>query len=142
MRPRAIVIVHIKMKRMAQVPLAKDDNMIKTLPADRANRPFRMTILPWRPRRSWPVANAHGTKPPGENFAIDKVAIADDVARCPFQPRASMRCRVMQAYAAAQHQLDVIFAPHYKGKREPKNRTRGLTRVEPERAGAFSMNGD
>ena len=72
------------MKHMAQVPLAKDDNMIKTLPPDRANRPFRMTILPWRPGRSWPVANAHGTKPPGENFAIDRVAIADDVARCPF----------------------------------------------------------
>ncbi len=52
---------------------------VKTFPPDRANQPFRMTILPWRLGRSWPVANAHGTKPPGENFAIERIAIADDV---------------------------------------------------------------
>ena len=52
---------------MAQVPLAKDNDMIKTFPSDRA-----------------PVTNAHGTKPPGENFAIDPVTIADDVAWIPF----------------------------------------------------------
>ena len=69
---------------MAQVPLAKDDDMVKTFPPDRANQPFRMTILPWRLGRSWPVANAHGTKPPGENFAIDRIAIADDVPRWAF----------------------------------------------------------
>ena len=60
------------------MPLAKDDNMIKTFPPDRANQPFRMAILPWRAWRDWPVTNAHGTKPPGEKFAIDRVAIADE----------------------------------------------------------------
>ena len=69
---------------MAQVPLAKDDDMVKTFPPDRANQPFRMAILPWRLGCSWPVANAHGTKPPGENFAIDRIAIADDVLWRPF----------------------------------------------------------
>src|ERR1700732_551402 len=44
----------------------------------------RMSILPWRAWRSWPVTNAHGTKPPGENLAIDRVAITDDVLRRPF----------------------------------------------------------
>ena len=52
------------------MPLAEDDDMIKTLPPDRANQPFRMPILPWRPRRSWPVTNARSAKPPDENFAV------------------------------------------------------------------------
>ena len=66
------------------MPLTEDDDMVKALPPDRANQPFRMSILPWRAGRGWPVANAHGTKPPGEKFAVDSVAIADDVAWCPF----------------------------------------------------------
>ncbi len=64
--------------------LAEDHDMIKALPPERANQPFRKSILPWRAWRSWPVTNAHGAKPPGENFAIDPVTIAGDVARCPF----------------------------------------------------------
>jgi flavin-dependent dehydrogenase len=35
-------------------------------------------------RRGWSFTNAHGAKPPGEDFAIDRVAIADDVPRRPF----------------------------------------------------------
>ena len=66
------------------MPLAEDNEMVKTFPPDRANQPFRMSILPWRAGRGWPVTNAHGTKPPGENLAIDRVAIADDVIRRPF----------------------------------------------------------
>ena len=69
---------------MAQVSLAKDDDMVKTFPPDRANQPFRMTILPWRLGCCWPLAKAHRTEPPGENFAIDRIAIADNVLRRPF----------------------------------------------------------
>ena len=61
------------------MPLAADDNVIKTFPPDRANQPFRMPILPWRAWRNWPVTNAHGAKPPGKNFAIDPVAITNDI---------------------------------------------------------------
>ena len=67
-----------------QVPLPEDNDMVKTVPPDRANQPFRMSVLPWRARRDWPVTNAHGAKPPSKNPAIDPVAIADDVAWCPF----------------------------------------------------------
>jgi len=69
---------------VAQVPLAEDNDMIKTFPSDRANQPFRMSILPWRSWRGWPVTNAHSAKPPGKNFAVDPVAIADDVPRWAF----------------------------------------------------------
>lgn len=61
------------------MPLAEDDDMVETFPPDRADQPFRMSVLPWRAWCGWPVPNAHGTKPPGKNFAIDRVAIADDV---------------------------------------------------------------
>ena len=60
---------------------AEDDDMVKTLPPDRANQPFRMAILPWRSRRGGPITNAHGAKPLFEYFAIDTVAIAEDVPR-------------------------------------------------------------
>ncbi len=66
------------------MPLAEDDDMVKTFPPDRANQPFRMSILPWRAGRGWPVTNAHGAKPPGENLAIDPVTIADEIAWIPF----------------------------------------------------------
>jgi hypothetical protein len=51
---------------VAQVPLAEDNDVIKTFPSDRANQPFRMSILPWRLGCDWPVTNAHGPKPPGK----------------------------------------------------------------------------
>ena len=57
------------------MPLAEDDDMVETFPPDRADQPFRMSVLPWRAWRGWPVPNAHGAKPPGENFAIGRVAI-------------------------------------------------------------------
>jgi hypothetical protein len=66
------------------VPLAEDNDMIKTFPSDRANQPFRMAILPRRVWRSWPVANAHRAKPPFEYLAVGAISIADDVARPAF----------------------------------------------------------
>jgi hypothetical protein len=81
---RAVVIGHIRNEEVTQMPLAEDDDMVETFPPDRADQPFRMSVLPWRAWRGWPIPNAHGAKPPGKNFAIDRVAIADDVVRRPF----------------------------------------------------------
>ena len=76
---------------MAQVSLAKDDDLVKTFPPDRANQSFRMAILPWRLRRGWLVANAHGTKPACERHTIDPVAITDEIlGRVSSQPQASV----------------------------------------------------
>jgi hypothetical protein len=60
------------------MPLAEDDDMVKAFPPERANQPFRMSILPWRAGRGWAVTTAHGTKPSGENLAIDPVTIAEN----------------------------------------------------------------
>jgi hypothetical protein len=73
---RSVVIVQVQQKDMAEVPFARHNDMIKAFPPHRANQPFRIRIPPWRARRNWPVTNAHSPKPPGENLAIDPVAIA------------------------------------------------------------------
>jgi hypothetical protein len=77
---------------VAQVPLAEDNDMIKTFRSDRANQPFRISILPWRSWRGWPVTNTLGAKPPGKNFAVDPVAIADDVPGWAFPAAGSGDC--------------------------------------------------
>ena len=81
MRARAIIIFHVGEEYVAQVSLAEDDDMIKAFPSDRSDHPFRMSILPWRLWRGWPVTNAHGAKPPFEKRAVDAVAITNDVPR-------------------------------------------------------------
>jgi hypothetical protein len=46
MRPDIIVVVAIGLEDLAQVGLAKDDEVIQTFSTDRANQPLRMPILP------------------------------------------------------------------------------------------------
>ena len=67
------------MEEVTQMLFAEDDDMVETFPPDRANQPFRKSILPWRSRRSGPVTNADGAKLPFEYLAVDTVTIADDV---------------------------------------------------------------
>src|SRR5947209_14369723 len=66
---------------MAEVPFAQDHDMVEALASDRANQPFNMTVLPRRAWRDRPVANAHGSQPPGDRGAIRGVAVTDEVAR-------------------------------------------------------------
>jgi hypothetical protein len=77
----ATVILHVRKEYVAEVSLAEDDDMIKAFASDRTDQPFSMPILPWRSRRGWSVANAHGAKPPFEKRAVDAIAIADDIPR-------------------------------------------------------------
>ena len=66
---------------MAQMSLPEDEDVIKALPADRADQPFGMAVLPGRSRRCRSVANAHGANAPSERLAIDPIAITDKVLR-------------------------------------------------------------
>ena len=60
------------------MPLAKYNNMIQAIPPDRADQAFRISVLPWRSRRSRPITNAHRLKAADENVAVDGVAVTDD----------------------------------------------------------------
>src|SRR5208283_5747236 len=58
MCPRAFLIVHIKKEHMAQVPLAKDDDMVRH---SRRIEPISRSVWPFcygDGGCSWPVANA------------------------------------------------------------------------------------
>ena len=96
------------------MPLAEDDDMVETFPPDRADQPFRMSVLPWRAWRGWPVPNAHGAKPPGKNFAIHKVAIEEGVAALAFD------------YARRHHMLDGVNVLDFQLLRTIKDMTSHL----------------
>jgi len=53
-----VVVIHVGQQYVAQVPLAEHDDMVKTLPADRADQALGIAILPRRARRRRMVANA------------------------------------------------------------------------------------
>jgi len=90
------------------VSFAEDDDMVKTFPPDRANQPFRVAILPCD---CGAVGDheCHGAKPPFEYFAIDTVAIADDVPRHRFQPQALVSCRTIHSAVGCAVTLNQTF---------------------------------
>jgi hypothetical protein len=63
------------------VPFAKRNDMVEHFSPDRANQPFNISVLPWRSRCRWSVANAHRAKPPGVCLAIGTIAITHDIIR-------------------------------------------------------------
>jgi hypothetical protein len=75
---------------MPKMPLTKHDNMVKTIPSDRADQPLTIAILPWRSRRDWPIPNAHRPKTPDKDIAVAIVPIANEVA-WPLLPATSLR---------------------------------------------------
>jgi hypothetical protein len=66
---------------MAKMPLAEHDNVVKTFPPDRTDRPFTMSVLPRRSRRGWPIPNAHRPKAADEDVTVEGVAVTNDVSR-------------------------------------------------------------
>src|SRR3954453_23924529 len=86
MCPGAVVILLVRAQHMPQMPLAKDDHMIEALASDRADQLFGVAVLP---RRSWrwrSVANAHRAETTHKRFAVDVVAIANEVIRHRLPP--------------------------------------------------------
>src|SRR5262245_61896476 len=66
---------------MAQMPFAKDNNMVKTIPPDRADESLRIPVLPWRPRRNRSIPYTHCSKPLDDDIAVDAIPIANDILR-------------------------------------------------------------
>lgn len=60
--------------------LTEDDNVVKTIPSDRADEPLHIPVLPGRLSRDRSIPDAHRSKPPDECSAIRAIAIANDVA--------------------------------------------------------------
>src|SRR6201993_1295566 len=81
MRARAVVVGCVRSQQTAKMPLAEHDNVVKTLPPDRTDRSFTISVLPRRSRRGWPIPNAHRPKAAGEDVTVDGVAVTNDVSR-------------------------------------------------------------
>jgi hypothetical protein len=66
---------------MAKMPPAEHDNVVKTFPPDRTDRPFTISVLPRRSRRGWPIPNTHRPKAADDDVTIDGVTVTNDVSR-------------------------------------------------------------
>jgi hypothetical protein len=71
----------VRSQQMAKMPFAEHDNVVKTFPPDRTDRPFAISVLPRRSRRGWPIPNAHRPKAADEDVTVDGVAVTNDVSR-------------------------------------------------------------
>src|SRR6266487_3724654 len=65
---------------MAEVSFAEHNNMVKTIPSDRTDQPLRISVLPWRPWRDWPIPYTHCSKPLDDHIAINAIPIANDIS--------------------------------------------------------------
>src|SRR3981189_1081527 len=80
-RASRVIIGRVRSQQMAKMPLAEHDNVVKTFPPDRTDRPFTISVLPRRSRRSWPIPNAHRPKAADGNVTADGAAGPDGVSR-------------------------------------------------------------
>src|SRR5260221_1415678 len=79
MRTSLVVIFLVRIEQMAEMSLAEDNNMVKTLPSDRTDEPLRISVLPWRPWRDRSISYAVFCLKKKEDIAIDAISIANDV---------------------------------------------------------------
>src|ERR1700738_2341949 len=84
MRASRVIVGRVRSQQMAKMPLADTDNVVKTFPPDRTDRPFTISVLPRRSRCGWPIPNAHRAKAADEDLTVDGVAVTNDVSRCYF----------------------------------------------------------
>jgi len=78
-RASLVIVGRVRSQQMAEMPLAEHDNVVKTFPPDRTDRPFTISVLPRRSRRGWPIPNAHRPKAADEDVTVDGVAVTNDV---------------------------------------------------------------
>jgi len=83
-RPGLVVIGRVRPQQMAKMPLPEHDDMVQAIASDRTDRPFTISILPRRPRRGWPIPNAHRPKAADEDLGVDRVAVTNNVSRRHF----------------------------------------------------------
>jgi len=80
-RASLVIVGRVRSQQMAEMPLAEHDNVVKTFPPDRTDRPFTISVLPRRSLRGWPIPNAHRPKAADDDVTVDGVAVTNDVSR-------------------------------------------------------------
>src|ERR1700693_4687798 len=80
MRAGPIVIFHVTEQQVTEVALAEYNNVVKAFPADRADQPLSISIVPRGARRRRSIADAHRSKPSDEDLAIGPVPVTNEIA--------------------------------------------------------------
>src|SRR3981189_1970534 len=80
-RASLVIVGRVRSQQMAKMPLAEHDNVVKTFPPDRTDRPFAISALPRRSRRGRPIPNAHCPKAADEDVTVEGVAVTNDISR-------------------------------------------------------------
>ena len=128
MSSSAIVVLLVRKQNVAQMPFAKDHNVIKAFSSNRADQGFAVSILPWRARSCRLVTNAHGANAPFEDISIGSVAVADKICRWLFPAAGFVKLagdpsrRGMRCYAHPQHSPSIVA--HYQQAIEQSKRER------------------
>src|ERR1017187_6325066 len=90
MDPRLIIVGGICAQNPAQVRLTEYDHVVQALPADRADEPLNVSVLPGRSERNRPISNAHGAETLHEDGSIRGVPIPNEVSRRMVHGKASV----------------------------------------------------
>src|SRR5437667_10653286 len=80
-RASLVIVGRVRSQQMAEMPLAEHDNVVKTFPPDRTDRPFTISVMPRRSRRGWSIPSAHRPKVADEDLTVDGVAVTNHVSR-------------------------------------------------------------
>src|SRR5450759_5947145 len=81
MSPRLIIVGSIRTYDSAQMRFTEYDHMVQALPADRANEPLNVSVLPGRSERNRPISNTHGAQTLQEDWPVRGVPIPNAVSR-------------------------------------------------------------
>ena len=81
MRSTLVVVGNAGLKDPAQVRSTDDHDVVEAFASNRPDQPFRIRVLPGRPRRGRVVADVHRAHTLHERRAVDRVAITNEVAR-------------------------------------------------------------
>ncbi len=79
MRARLIVVDRISRQHAAQVSFSKNNDVVQTLAAKRADQALGYPVLPGRSWADRPVTDPHRRKPARENVSIGAVIVAHEV---------------------------------------------------------------
>src|SRR5260370_34459961 len=69
-RASRVIVGRVRSQQMAKMPPAEHDNVAKTFPPHRTDRPLAISVLPRRSRRAWPIPNAPCPKAATEDVTV------------------------------------------------------------------------
>ena len=81
MRPGIVIVVEVVRKDAVKMPFVQHDHVVEALPANAADDPFAIGILPGRPWCNRDFFDSHALDTLGEVVAVDSIAVADKKSR-------------------------------------------------------------